>query len=255
MARIPGATTRDPVPPEPPSPRADAALVIVALVLALGLSYVPYGRYALYPFELLGTWIHEMSHGMTAEVVGFDFDKLTISSDTSGLATYSMPSGANFRRGFVASAGYLGSTLWGCIFLLAKRFRVAGRGFLIAFGAAMALSLIFYVRNLFGFFSTALWAAAFILIGWKLRSRVASVFITFTGGFLVLEALRSINVLFHVTDSSDAVTMAHVWLLPYWFWAGLWMLTSLAAIVLCLKIVLGAAFEEPKKPAGPALDL
>ena len=41
---------------------------------------------ALYPFTLLGTWVHEMGHGLGALLCGGRFDRLEIFEDASGLA-------------------------------------------------------------------------------------------------------------------------------------------------------------------------
>ncbi|KAI2503040.1 Peptidase M50B-like [Fragilaria crotonensis] len=67
------------------------------------------GRYILYPFKLLSTWVHEMSHGTAAILVGGKIKELKIFHDGSG-SCYYYYDGATWKGAFVISRIH-----WDCI--------------------------------------------------------------------------------------------------------------------------------------------
>ena len=56
---------------------------------------------------------------------------------------------------------------------------------------------------------------------------------------VALNAVFSIRTLFLVRGASDAETMARLFVLPSWFWAGVWMAISVAMLVSTLKATRG----------------
>ena len=71
----------------------------------------------IYPIKLFVVMLHEISHGLMAEIVGGDIIKIEINAMIGGSCTTSRPPG--FMPSFlIASAGYLGSLLWGAIIFL-----------------------------------------------------------------------------------------------------------------------------------------
>ena len=99
--------------------------LLIALLLLLVLSNVPYGRQVLYPFTLFSTWVHEMCHGIAAYLVGGKVSRLKVFGDGSGLA-YTSYRGTRLRSAFVACAGYTGTPLIGGGMLLVRRWPDAG---------------------------------------------------------------------------------------------------------------------------------
>jgi hypothetical protein len=75
----------------------------------------------IYPVKIFVVMLHEISHGLMAELVGGDIIKIKISPKIGGSCTSTRPPG--FMPSFlIASAGYLGSLIWGSIiFLIASR--------------------------------------------------------------------------------------------------------------------------------------
>src|SRR5437773_2515418 len=91
--------------------------VAVALLATLLLWNLPSGGVLLYPFKLLATWLHELSHALVMLVTNTGVDRVVIYRDTSGLAFAS--SAANPTAGaFIAAAGYMGTPLWGAVLLV-----------------------------------------------------------------------------------------------------------------------------------------
>jgi hypothetical protein len=48
------------------APRPRAVLLVAAAAVLLAKEWLPFGRYLLFPFTLLTTWVHEMGHGLAA---------------------------------------------------------------------------------------------------------------------------------------------------------------------------------------------
>lgn len=102
--------------------------LIGALVVWLLIANLPIVRYALYPFELFSTWVHELCHGLAALAVGGRFDQLEIFTDTSGRALTAITD-SRFSRVAVASAGYVGTAFLGMMMLFLQRPTKASRLF------------------------------------------------------------------------------------------------------------------------------
>jgi hypothetical protein len=96
--------------------------LIAAAIATIVLWQLPGGAYILYPFTILATWFHEMSHGLMALLLGGQFRKLEIFGDGSGVATYAMSlSLAPIGPALVAAAGPMGPPIAGSALILASR--------------------------------------------------------------------------------------------------------------------------------------
>ena len=88
--------------------------IILAACLSIMLWQVPGFDFLLYPIRLFVTFIHETGHAVAALITFGEVLSITVDPDTSGL-TWS-------RGGFrplVISAGYLGSSFFGGLMILA----------------------------------------------------------------------------------------------------------------------------------------
>ena len=81
----------------------------------------------LYPFKLLATWLHELSHGLAMIATGAGFDRVLIYRDTSGLAYATTRATARSAARVIAAAGYMGTPLWGAVLLVATPTRARAR--------------------------------------------------------------------------------------------------------------------------------
>jgi hypothetical protein len=195
------------------------------LAASLGLSLFKKGRYLLYPFRLFTTWVHECCHAASALLMGGSVTRITLAADTSGLTQYKLPPG-RFRHAFVASSGYLGSSVAGCFlyYLTLSSYRDS-HTLILALGAVMILSLLFWVRGIFGALSVALLGGAMIALGWKGQPHLSGLVLAFLAIQTGLNALFDIRTLFSLDphDRSDAHTMQKLFFLPSWCWATLWL--------------------------------
>jgi hypothetical protein len=201
----------------------------IAAAVSLVVSLTPWADLALYPFRLFTTWIHECGHALATVLVGGQVTAVTIDPDGSGL-THSLVPTTRLARGIVASAGYLGSALVGCLLIAATRADRRAHLLLGGVGLFMALTLLLWIRNLFGAGVVVLWAAVLLVLARRGLGQAARFLVGLLAIQVALNAVFDIRVLYLVDGPSDAVTMARLFLLPAWFWATAWMLTAIAML-------------------------
>jgi hypothetical protein len=201
----------------------------IAAAVSLALSLLPGGQWVLYPFKLFTTWVHECGHAMMTILVGGRVTSITIQPDTSGLTESFAPIG-RVTRAWIASAGYLGASLVGCLLMAATRIERWSRAILWSIGAFMLLTLVIWMRNLFGIVVVLAWGLALIALARRATGQATGFVLSLLAIQVALDAVYDIRVLFLVHGASDAETMASLFLLPAWFWASLWMLTSVGLL-------------------------
>ncbi|MEL6980887.1 MAG: M50 family metallopeptidase [Actinomycetota bacterium] len=205
------------------------ATVAVSVILPR----VPYGRQVLYPFALLGTWVHEMGHGLFAILVGGSFDRLVLYQNLGGTA-YSSGVGS-LGRALVAAGGLLGPALAGGLIIVLGSRESTARWVLAGLAVILALSLLLFVRNAFGVISLAIIAALLGVLAFYGPEVSRVVVAQFIGIQFCLASWGTRDYMFtrdFVRDGqvidSDTQQIADVLLLPYWFWGGLIAAISLA---------------------------
>jgi hypothetical protein len=207
-------------------------------LITIILWQTPFGRTILYPFTLLGTWFHEMGHGLMVLILGGNFIRLEIFPDGSGLAVHS---GSLFlgRIGsaMVAGAGPIGPTIAGSIFILASRKVRSARVMLFILSIFMILSDIIWVRSWTGFLLILLFGLLIFFIALKASDKFQSISLQFLGIQSFISLYLSIGYLFSqggVIEGrqflSDTEVIAQNLFLPYWFWGGSILLLSVYLI-------------------------
>jgi hypothetical protein len=228
----------------------------LALLASLLLWNLPSGGVVLYPFKILATWLHEMSHGLAMLATGAGLDRVLIYRDTSGLAYATGTAGGGaFGASLIATAGYMGTPLWGAALLVstpdARRARIA----LLVYAGLLVLSLV-VVDNPFGQNAVGAIAGAMAACAIALPARARVAVAHFIAAQACVDALLDIRVLFRATQvingrelactetvrtgCSDAHNMAlytfgttDEW--AVWTWAGLWLAWSLLVLFVALR--------------------
>jgi hypothetical protein len=211
----------------------------IAAALCLAVSLTPWGLLILYPFTLFTTWVHESGHATAAVLLGGSVASITIRPDTSGLTRSLMPA-STLAQAIVASAGYLTASIVGCCLLAASRVDSRAKGIFWGIGAFMLLTLVLWIRNLFGAVVVAGWAIVLFLLAGKRATRgVAGFAISVLAIQVSLNAVFDIRTLFFVRGASDAATMARLTGAPAWLWAAVWMGISVFLLVSTLRATRG----------------
>jgi len=216
---------------------------VLALVASLLLWNLPFGGLVLFPFKLLATWLHEMSHGVTMLATGAGFSHLEIYRDTSGIAFAERGVGGA-GRAVIASAGYMGAALLGGAMLVLGQSGRRARGILLGFAVALALSLVFWVRNDFGMSAVAIGALMCAAMARFAPESAALLLVNFVAAQACINAVLDIRVLFRptlvingeVVRVSDAHNMAAASFGSHWLWAGVWLGFSFVCLFAALRI-------------------
>jgi hypothetical protein len=201
----------------------------VAIAVSLIVSLTPWALPLLYPFKLFTTWVHETSHALMTVLVGGRVTAVTIDPDTSGL-THGLVPASRAARGLVASAGYLGAALVGCLLMAATRVERRARAILYGVGAFMLLTVVVWMRNVFGVVVVLAWGLALVTMARRRMANALRFLLSLLAVQVALNSVYDIRVLFLVNGPSDAATMARLFLLPASFWAATWMLMSVAML-------------------------
>jgi hypothetical protein len=226
------------------------ALLILCTAVILLIWQLPYGHQLLYPLTLLATFAHEMGHGLTALLVGAEFDQLLLHADGSGLAAWHGNPG-RIALALIAAGGLLGPTLAGIGVLMLSRSARFGRIVLATLAALMVIALVLWVRNLFGVVFLMALAATLGLAARILPDSAAAFLLHLIAVTLCLSWFTDLHYMFSAqamvngaAQPSDSAVIADALWLPYWFWGGAVALFSL------LLAALGIVFVS-RRPDAP----
>lgn len=223
----------------------------IALLASLLLWNLPFGGVLLYPFKLLATWLHELSHGLAMLVTGTGFQRVVIYRDTSGLA-YASSAAGPFASAVIAAAGYMGTPLWGAALLVVTPTARSARIALLVLAGLLVLSAVTVVAtpkgDLFGQYAVLSIAAAALVAGLVLPGPWRVAVAHFVAAQACVNALLDIRVLLRPAQvvngedagASDAHTMAAAtfgtaepW--AVWTWALAWLAWSLVVLYVALR--------------------
>jgi hypothetical protein len=201
-----------------------------ALAVSLVVSVTPWAQFLLYPFKLFTTWVHECGHALMIVLVGGRVTSITLEPDTSGLTQSLVPVG-RVAGGLVASSGYLGAAIVGCLLMAATRVEKWANVILLSLGACLFFTLVLWMRNLFGVGVVLAWGMTLVALARKGTGHAPRFLLSLLAVQVALNSVYDIRVLFQIDrGQSDAATMERLFLIPSWMWATAWMLMSVAML-------------------------
>jgi hypothetical protein len=220
-------------------------------IAILVLWRLPYVSTLVYPLRLLGTFVHELAHGLTALGTGGEFRRFTVEPDLSGLAW-----SAGGWRWMVSSAGYVGSTLFGGVLMLLATRGVPSRALLMIGGVLLGVLCAFFVRNVFGVVTGLSLAAVLVLAGFWLKENWADGVLMVISLQLILDACNSLVYLIRIsgddTVRTDALNMAQATGVPAVVWACVWMVFSQVMLFVVLRACFRGTHRNSAVAAGTA---
>ena len=234
--------------------------LFVAVLVVMSLPALPFGHYLTYPFVILTTWFHEMGHGMTALLMGQDFEQLAIYADGSGVAQSRVETDISpFARAAIAAGGPLAPCIIGSILIALSAHEKWSRPALWTLAAIIVASVLIYVRSTMGIIVLPLVATTIAFITWKASSSITRFTLQFLGVLGALSMLRDFNYLFtekaviggQVMLSDTGQIEANL-LLPYWFWAVVILAMCAIMVGASLKYALNGGRLNKSGPKPPA---
>ncbi|MGF1491347.1 MAG: M50 family metallopeptidase [Microcoleaceae cyanobacterium] len=216
--------------------------LIGAALVTIFLWQFTWGNYILYPFSILATWFHEMGHVLTALFVGGNFQKLVIFPSGSGYAIHSGGGLGRIGQALIAAGGPLGPAFAGGIFIMSSRSYKNARTCLLILGGALLLSVLIWVRSLFGIAAISLWGIALLFVALQTSRWFQGWTIQFLGVQALVSTYHQRGYLFMdqaVVGGqriiSDTGQIARQLFLPHWFWACLIIAISTLIFIQSLR--------------------
>lgn len=222
------------------------ALFLGGFLLYFGLLWSLWDTAIIYPLKIFVVLLHEVSHAAAAVATGGSVERILLDIHQGG-ATYTRGGNAFITL----SAGYLGSLLWGGLFVvLAFNRWLKPRWILGGVGGAVLLLTLFLVRNLFGFGFGILFAAGLLAVARYLGQGVNRALLLGLGLTSALYAILDIksDVLDRPHLASDAAMLAEMTGIPTAAWGFLWIGIALLVCAWLLKWVarrMEAGVPEP----------
>lgn len=212
-----------------------AAILVLWHVPGLGLIF--------YPFQVFGTFIHELSHGLAAIATGGSFHRFVVNPDLSGVAW-----SAGGLSWIVTSAGYIGSAAFGGLLALLAARGARSREVLFWLGVGLGLLCLLFVRSVFGIVSGLVLAASLLFAAQRLTLRWADGLLLVLAVQLMLGGLESLFGLVQLSAASHAMTDAAIMQqstgIPAIVWALLWTAVSIVILLITLR----TAYSRPRYP-------
>lgn len=219
----------------------------MALLLSLVLWNLPFGGVLLYPFKLLASWLHELSHAVAMVATGVGARGLALYPDTSGMA-YADRAAGPLAQPIISAAGYMGTPLLGAALLMFTRNGPRARLALSGLAVALALSAWLLMDASFGWHACWAIAAGLAMIATLAPGHWQLAAVQFLAAQACIQALLDLRVLFLplrvVNGKPAAVSDAHAmaeatfgtterW--AVWTWAGLWLGWALLVCYLAVR--------------------
>src|SRR5256885_224564 len=130
----------------PPARMETKLLAVLAASFVAGIFF--WHTWALYPFKLLVVLMHESGHAAASLLVGGAVRQIVVDPREGGYTLSLIPPGL-WNQIVVSSAGYVGSTISGCVLLLLAARSKSGRWPLVALALWTAVVAALWVRDSF----------------------------------------------------------------------------------------------------------
>ncbi len=215
--------------------RKQLLLLFVFLVVAI----VFWNTFLIYPIKLFVVMLHELSHGLMAELFGGDIINIQIDYRIGGYCRYTVPD-SFVARIMIASGGYLGSLIWGALILLGAVYTDKDRVITLAIGLVLLFLSWFVIKTgePFGIAMTVGFALFMILSARFLSDNFHDYFLKFIGMVSCLYVIIDIkdDLILRSGVGSDADAIAGMTGIPSVAIGVIWLLLSAAVIYFTIKI-------------------
>ena len=212
------------------SPGRRTALLTLATAAAV---YVLWNTPVVYPLKIFVVFLHEISHGLAAVATGGSIVRIELSANQGGVCL--TRGGSRF---LTASAGYLGSMLWGALFLVAAARTRLDRLLVGLVGVFVIGVTVLYVRSGFGLVYGLLAGAALIGTATSFSEAVSDAVLRLVGTVSCLYAPWDIasDLLLRDVAASDAHAIAGITHIPAVVWGVVWFLLATAGALYALLL-------------------
>ena len=196
------------------------------------IAYFFWNSFLIYPIKLFVVLTHEMSHGISAIVTGGKLDSILITSSLGGESRT-----MDGNKFIIASAGYLGSLLFGVALFISGYKEKFRRIFSIFLAVLLILFAANYLQGYLGKIASVFFAILFIIIPIYLPQTFNSYFYKLLGLISMFYVAIDIkeDVLTNVYRPSDAQFIAALTSISATFRGILWFTISIGTILFIVR--------------------
>jgi hypothetical protein len=223
---------------------------LAGFLLYFVLLWALWDTVVIYPVKVFVVLLHEVSHAMAALATGGSVERIVLNANQGGAAYTS--GGSPF---LTLSAGYLGSLLWGVLFVMLGFSRwLRPRWIIAAVAVFLILTTVSVVRSPFGLLFGLTFGAALFASSRYLSQRMNRILLLGLGLTSTLYAILDIksDILARPELRSDAAMLAEMTGIPTVFWGFLWIAIALLVSAWLLRWVARRMDEFPLDPDPPA---
>ncbi len=210
-----------------------AGLILAALFVAV---WILWDTPIVYPVKIFVVCLHELGHALAALLTGGQVISIQLYPEEGGLT---------LTRGgwpfIIASAGYLGSMLFGGLLLYLSSRRAGARRLMLALAVLLIISTLLFFRNFFAVAYGLLAAGVMFFSAYRFSANVNFYIIRFIAIASCLYALLDMRSdLFTAAPAgtrivNDAVVLSRLTGIPSSLWAVLWLVISLLMLAFFLR--------------------
>lgn len=167
-------------------------IILAAFLLATVLFW---NTFLVTPIKLFVVMLHELSHGLMAELFGGDIVNIQIDPRVGGYCRYTVPD-SFLGRFMIASAGYLGSLFWGALILLGAVFSDKDRYISLTIGLVLLILSWFVIK-------TGEWFGIVMTVGFALFMLLSARFLSDAFHDYFLKFIGMVSCLYVIIDIKD----------------------------------------------------
>jgi hypothetical protein len=212
--------------------KRDQITELVILLILLIISFFLWDTYFIYPIKLFVVLLHELGHSIAALLIGGKIITMNIGFDLSGRCE---TEGGNTI--FIASAGYLGSLLWGILFFISPNNKKSGFWIIIVISIMIVLTTIGVATGATFILLALILSALLITAAFYLRIPIVSIIVRAFGLISCVYVLFDIkdDLLFQRTAISDATLISSLTNISTTMIGITWVLISIICIYIAIR--------------------
>lgn len=204
-------------------------LELVILLTLTVISFFLWNTFVMYPVKLLVVLLHEISHGLAAFATGGEIVEIQINKYLGG---HCVSQGGN--QFVIASAGYLGSLLWGVALFVSGY----NKKWSLYFETSLSIFIVFIAANYIGLTNwyasgISLLFAIFFFLSPRFLPEVVNrytvLFLGLTSSFYVAVDIGQ-DLVINTYMGSDAFFLSTITGIPAVIWGMVWLVISLLTI-------------------------
>lgn len=212
--------------------KQDQITELVILFTILIISFFLWDTYFIYPIKLIVVLLHEISHAFASIISGGKIIEMNIGFDLGGKCE---TEGGNTI--FIASAGYLGSLLWGLLFFLSPNNQKTGFWIIILISALILITSISISANSTFVILALILSSLLVSSAFFLRIPIITIIVRAFGLISCIYVLFDIkdDLLSHTIVLSDASILSSLTNIPVTLIGLSWAFVSIVGIYIAMR--------------------